>query len=143
MEAPSPERQQIIARLVAQQPDNIADAAISHWEKLAGEIVSVVGEAGFASLYDRSLYLSQATFPWLAADAPPQQSAPPGDRFVELRTCLASQAAADACAAHSQLLNTFTDILASLIGEQLTSNILRAAWNDMATDTSGKELDNE
>lgn len=142
MEAAAPQRQQIIASLLAQQPENIADAAMSHWEKLADEIVSIVGEAGFASLYERSLYLAQSTFPWLAPGS--VTTAPPhSHRFVELGMRLANQAPADACAAHSLLLTTFTDILASLIGEQLTSNILRAAWGNLASVTSGKELDNE
>jgi hypothetical protein len=129
-------RQQIIASLMAQQPENIANAAMDLWEKLAGEIISVVGEGGFNSLYERSVHLAQPTFPWL----PPAQA---GHRFAELRTCLAGQAPAHARAANSLLLTTFTDILASLIGEQLTASILRSAWGTLASVPAGKELDNE
>ncbi len=115
---------------------------MSHWEKLADEIVSIVGEGGFASLYERSLYQAQSTFPWLALDSV-TAAHPHSHRVVELGMRLANQAADDACAAHSLLLTIFTDILASLIGEQLTSNILRAAWGSLASVASGKELDNE
>ena len=115
---------------------------MGHWEKLADEIISVVGETGFASLYERSVHLAQSTFPWLpSASSPPQSHQ--GHRFVELGVRLADQTPAHACAAHSLLLTIFTDILVSLIGEQLTSSILRAAWGNLAPDTSGKELDNE
>ncbi|HSJ47570.1 MAG TPA: hypothetical protein VLA26_01865 [Gammaproteobacteria bacterium] len=142
MEGSAQQRQQIIAKLLAQQPENIADNAMGHWEKLADEIISVVGEAGFTSLYERSVHLAQSTFPWLPSASSPLQS-PHSHRFVELGTRLADQTPAHACAAHSLLLTIFTDILVSLIGEQLTSSILRAAWGNLAPDTSGKELDNE
>lgn len=142
MVGPAPQPQQIIASLMAQQPENIADAAMGHWEKLADEIISVVGEAGFASLYERSVHLAQSTFSWLPPGFSPPQP-PHSHRFAELGTRLADQTPAHARAAHSLLLSIFTDILASLIGEQLTSSILRAAWGNLASVTSGKELDNE
>lgn len=41
---------------------------------------------------------------------------------------LEGQAPAQASEANSLLMITFTDILASLIGEQLTTSILRLAW---------------
>ncbi|MFU8831309.1 MAG: hypothetical protein ACNA7J_04045 [Wenzhouxiangella sp.] len=126
MEDPTLEHQQIIAALVAQRPEKIADTATTHWENLADEIISVVGQDGFDSLYERSLHLAQSTIPWLTPDA--SAAAPNDHRFVEWGRQLASQAPADAWAAHSLLLTLFTDILASLIGEQLTANLLRSAW---------------
>ncbi len=45
--------------------------------------------------------------------------------------------------ANSLLLITFTDILASLIGEQLTTTILRSAWGNDALDSTDKEFNNE
>jgi len=140
MESAALLRQQIIASLIAQQPENIADAAMEHWEKLADEIISIVGEAGFNSLYERSVHLAQPTFPWLPPCPAPLQ---PHHRFAELRTRLADQTPAQARAAHSQMLTAFTDILASLIGEQLTASILRSAWGKLASVPSGKEFDNE
>lgn len=140
MESPALLRQRIIARLMAQQPDRIADAALDLWEKLADEIISIVGEAGFNSLYERSVYLAQPTFPWL----PPCPSSPQTHHpFAELRARLAEQTPAHARAANSLLLTSFTDILASLIGEQLTSSILRSAWGNLASAASEKESDNE
>lgn len=113
---------------------------MDHWEKLATEIISIVGEAGFNSLYERSVHLAQPTFPWLPPYPASQQT---HHRFAELRTRLVDQTPADARAADSLLLTMFTDILASLIGEQLTASILRSAWGNLASVPSGKELDNE
>lgn len=142
MESAALLRQQIIARLLAQQPEHIADAAMDLWEKLADEIISIVGEAGFDSLYERSAHLAQSTFPWLPPGSSPSQP-PQRHRFAELGMRLADQTPADARAANSLLLTSFTDILASLIGEQLTSSILRSAWGNLASATSDKEPDNE
>ncbi len=144
MESPALPRQIIIDNLMAQQPENIADAAIGHWEKLADEIISIVGEDGFALQYERSVHLAQSTFPWLPPGSSPSQP-PQRSRFAELGMRLADQTPADARAAHRLLLTTFTDILASLIGEQLTSSILRSAWGNLASATldKHKEFDNE
>lgn len=138
MESAALSRQQIISSLMARQPEDIADSAMDLWERLADEIISIVGEAGFNSLYERSVHLAQPTFPWLPL-CPSQTH----HRFAELRTRLADQAPADARAANSLLLTAFTDILASLIGEQLTANILRSAWGTLASVTSAKEPDHE
>jgi len=48
-----------------------------------------------------------------------------------------------ASAANSLLLIKFTDILASLIGEGLTTSILRSAWGNDAPNRAGKELKHE
>lgn len=120
--------------------DKVADAAIDSWEKLATEIISIVGEGGFNSLYARSVFLTQPTYPWLATGS----SSPHNDyRFAELKMCLAGQTPAQAGAANRLLLVTFTDILAALIGEQLTTSIMRSAWGDDASNKAGKEFKNE
>lgn len=142
MEGPALQRQQIIANLMARQHENIVDAAMAHWEKLAGEIISIVGEAGFASLYERSVHLAQSTFPWLSPGSS-QPQPPNSHRFAELGMRLADQTPDHARAAHSLLLTIFTDILASLIGEQLTTSILRSAWGNLASVTTDEEPDNE
>lgn len=133
-------RQQIINSLMALPPVNIPDAAMAQWEKLAAEIISIVGEAGFNSLYERSVLLAQTTFPWLPACPSSLQGS---SLFAEFRMRLAEQTPAHAREANTLLLTAFTDILASLIGEQLTTSILRSAWGTPASDKSGKELDNE
>ena len=53
------------------------------------------------------------------------------------------QTTAQISAANCLLLTTFTDILASLIGEELTISILRLAWGNVASDRAGKEYINE
>jgi len=117
-------RQQIVKRRMAQPTEEVADAAINLWEHLATQIISIVGEGGFNSIYARSVFLTQSTFPWLAADSLSPQT---DHRFAELKISLEGQTPEQTNAGNSLLLITFTDILASLIGEQLTSLILRSA----------------
>lgn len=120
-------RHQIITKRVAQTTEKVDDAAISLWAKMATQIILIVGEGGFNSLYARSIFLTQSTFPWLLSSPQP----PPAEhRFEELKLSLAGQTPERASEANKLLLITFTDILASLIGEQLTIRILRSAWGN-------------
>ena len=133
-------RHQLIERLMARRPEKVADAAIDLWEQMATQIISIVGEEGFNSLYARSVYLAQPTFPWLMASALPQQN---GQRFAEFKKGLEGQTPLQARAANSLLLLTFTGILAALIGEPLTTRILWSAWGDDASTSTSKEFKHE
>ncbi len=135
-------RHQIIKNLTAQHSENVADAALNLWTQMATQIISIIGESGFDSLYARSVFLTQSTFPWLAtgpwlATASPSSSI---QRFALLKTSLEQQTPAQASEANHLLLMTFTDILASLIGEPLTTRILRSAWGVDASEKSDKEF---
>ena len=140
METRDPPRRQLIERLMAQHPGKVADAAINLWEQMATQIISIVGEDGFNSLYARSVFLAQPTFPWLAASSPSQQA---DQRFAELKKRLEGQTPSQAREANSLLLLTFTGILAALIGEPLTTRILCSAWGDDASTSTSKEFKHE
>ncbi|MEO6824975.1 MAG: hypothetical protein ABI167_09700 [Nitrosospira sp.] len=126
METPDSQRHQIIKNLLSPLSKSVADDAISLWEQLAEKLIFSIGEDGFDALFARTLYLNQATFPWLAASPAPRYT---DLRFAELKENLAAQAPEKAGEANSRLLITFTDILASLIGEQMTTHLLRWSWD--------------
>ena len=130
-------RHQIIESLTASHPEKAADAAIVLWEQMATEIIAIIGVGGFNSLYARSLFLTQSSFPWLTGC---DLSSPADQRFTALKNCLEEQAPGDALEANNRLLRTFTDILAALIGEALTSSILRSAWGDSAPGQDQQEV---
>lgn len=133
-------RHRIIKNLMAQRTEKVTDTAVGLWELMATQIISIIGKGGFNSLYARSMFLTQATFPWLALDS---LSAQTDQRFTELKRSLEGQAPEQACEANSLLLITFTDILSSLIGEQLTTSILRSAWGNNNPMIADKELEHE
>jgi hypothetical protein len=140
MESDNLLRRRIISNLTDRHIDEVADALITLWEQIASQIILIIGEGGFNSLYARSLFLSRPMFPWL----PPGSAQTPSDnRFVELKQSFERQPPLQANKANCVLLITFTDILASLIGEQLTLRILYSAWGDDQLGKINRELTNE
>lgn len=137
METKGPLHHQIIKSLTTQLTENVVDAELGLWEQMATQIISIMGESGFSSLYARSVFLTGSTFPWLVTDS----AAPQADQhFAHLRRCLDQQTPEQARAANRLLLTTFADILASLIGEQLTARILHAAWRNDGPNMTDKDL---
>ncbi len=140
METSDLPRQQLIIKLTEQHSEKTADVAINLWEQMATQIISLVGEEGFNSLYTRSIFLARSSFPVLEACEPMPQAS---HRFAQLKTDFARQTPAEVCAINRLLLITFTNILATLIGEQLTTTILLLAWSNGASEKAVKEHKNE
>jgi len=133
-------RHRLIKTLTAKDNEKVADAAIILWQQIATNIISIVGESGFDSLYVRSIFLSASKFSWLASYNPKPEIR---NQFAELKICFEKQTPDHIKEANKQLLITLTDILASLIGEPLTTQILCMAWGDVASDIVTKEFRNE
>ncbi len=132
-------RQQLINNIYLQFTDS-TDAARQMWETMSAQIILIVGKGGFNSLFLRAFSLAQSSFPWLTATSQTSQSSNP---FDELLQCLEGQSFAEAKAANILLLTIFTDILATLIGEDLTIQLLRSAWGIEASDGPWREEPNE
>jgi hypothetical protein len=141
MDSSSLFRHELIKNYVALYSEKDVSGLIVLWEGMAIEIVALVGEGGFNSLYERCIGLTQITFPWLEINP----SLPHSDqRFAELQMRLEEQSIEQANAANNQLLITFTDLLASLIGEQIMVVILHTAMGHSKNNgSSTKELGNE
>jgi hypothetical protein len=120
-------RNRWIAELFSQRSANHSDAAetadalIAVWQDIAGALHSIIGRQGIAALFDRSVSLASKRHPWLAslrADT---------DNSVDsaaLRSVVAQQSAGDAGAGASDFLQTFYDVLVSLIGPALCEQLL-------------------
>ncbi|MFZ6748201.1 hypothetical protein [Undibacterium sp. Ren11W] len=121
------QRHDIVKNAVMQRPDAVVEVTILMWERLAVELISIIGEEGFQSLYARSCHLNSAIFPWLLLD---HSSSSSDSRFVDLQICLENREPAEASEASKALFITFVDILALLISDLLTASILRSAWID-------------
>lgn len=119
-----------------------AEVAIQLWKPLAARLALIIGESGFISLYARSRYLTHTDFPWLASG---DASHFADFEFAELKISLEGQNTVVANQASRMLLLTFTNILASFIGELLTTTILSSAWGGDAgkTASTGEEFSNE
>ena len=118
------ERHATIKEVVNRNPDNVANVSAVLWEKLASELVPIIGEEGFATLYARSVH-KDARFP-MSISKPTTKA----DAFATLKAELESCDSSQAIEVSVALFITFLDILAQLIGDQLTFRILVIAWGE-------------
>ncbi len=111
--------------MVDRRPGPVDTLATELWGTLAEKLVAIIGTEGFKALLDRSLHVASIPFPWLALPAS-------GDdipsRLEGLAAALRGQAANEAAQATTFLLSTFTGVLGTLIGQPLTTHLLRSAW---------------
>lgn len=103
----------------------IADAVVAIWLEIDQSLHPVIGHRGVAALFNRSLKLTAAAYPWLAAG---HRGALAAVDSSALRAALVQRTAAEAGAGCCALFDSFHALLASLVGPALTSRLLRTAW---------------
>lgn len=108
----------------------VVDAVTRTWQFMAAQLEPVIGARGTGTLLDRALHLTAKSFPWLAQTSPPLGT---GDTLTRLHARFARRDAQEAAQAGCALLVTFTEQLASLIGEPLTERLLASVWVDSAS----------
>lgn len=113
----------------------IAEATAATWDMVTLQLAPVIGARGLDALFRRALHVTSAAFPLLAVVADVGSGADPPP---SLTACLAGQDAATAAKASYTLLVTFTELLATLIGEPLTLRLLAPVWA-VPSLRSGKE----
>ena len=102
-----------------------AEAAAATWRLVTVQLAPVIGARGLDVLFSRALHQTSAAFPWLAVAVDGEGSASPLPRLM---VCLAGQHTSTAAEASYTLLSTFTELLATLIGESLTTRLLAPVW---------------
>ena|ERR1700676_4247291 len=130
--------QATIAEVAANAEDagRVADVAASTWRQLNAVLSPVIGPGGVTALYQRSLYMTRSAYPCLAAVR--EDALRPGE-FVGLQLVLSQQTSGYIVAANGALLQTFCDLLASLIGASLTERLLRSVRNLSSSGTAGED----
>lgn len=116
-------RRQIMEAALMRHPQAVVQNTIRLWERLAPELISIIGERGFNPLYAKSVRLACMQYPWLGQEA--TTFAGNNERFVALEERLQAQGIMRAGLASMALFNIFLNELASLIGEGLTTHLLR------------------
>lgn len=118
-----------LAHRVGQAADaaQIAAAVFAIWEEIDDALTPILGPRGVAALYQRSLHLAAVAYPGLAAR---DESDPPAVGPAALKAALARRGSTAAAIAGNAFLQTFHDLLASLIGPSLSGRLLRAAWEN-------------
>ncbi|MGM0648791.1 MAG: hypothetical protein ACQESZ_10455 [Bacteroidota bacterium] len=107
------------------ESEAIADAAVTTWLAMTAQLEPVLGFQGVNVLFRRAIYVTKTTFPDLVISNFNEESV---NLIPDLKAYLAGCEATDALEAACILLETFTKLLAALIGESLTSRLLSKAW---------------
>lgn len=102
---------------------DFAAGAAATWQAIDAALSPIIGQRGVVTLFQRSLHRTATTVPCFATA--PDDAMQPGD-FGPLQALLAALPLVEATAAHEALLQTFHDLLASLIGPSLTERLLRS-----------------
>jgi hypothetical protein len=109
--------------------EQIADTVVAIWLEIDQTLYPIIGHRGVAALYNRSLKLTAAAYPWLAMGHPGLMAAPDP---AALKGALMQHTAADAAAGGSALFQTFHELLASLVGVPLTERLLSCVWASLS-----------
>ena len=116
----------LLARARADRsPSALAAVAMQRFEELARYLGQLVGELGVHALFARSAAAARSTYPWIPAT-------PPNDApWVSLREAMETQDVRAVEAAFLDLLSTFVELLARLIGEDLVRRLLHDVWGEV------------
>jgi hypothetical protein len=136
MEKTNARRNQIIKIIANLPPTDTTGIVASLFEPLKKELTSLFSEEGFNFIFERSVFLTCRQFPWLGTE----DTLSTASLLPDLQARLAQQEPGKGREASVTLLVNATDLVASLIGEHLTIDILRSAWGNDALGSLGKEF---
>lgn len=103
----------------------VAEAAVARWERIVEVLTPILGQRGVAALYRRTLNVAGGLHPCLLQAHESDEPV----TFKRLRRVLAQQAPDVAAAATDASLQTFHELLGSLIGSALTQRLLGSVWS--------------
>ncbi|MFM9428673.1 hypothetical protein RCH10_005136 [Variovorax sp. GrIS 2.14] len=113
----------------------IADAVVTTLRLLHAELSVLVGAQAAAALCSHAMHRTQSEVEWAA----PRAAALSESMLLALRADLQARTPEQALFAGKTLLFALTDHLKSLIGEPLTTRMLRSAWGTPAFDQISTE----
>jgi hypothetical protein len=118
-------------------PALIAAAVLAIWEEIDDALTPVIGPLGLVALYRRTVRLASKQHPWLAGrDEGVLTDTDP----AVLKSVLARRNSAEAAAGGNAFLNTFHELLASLIGPSLTARLLRSVWDNPSSGATAQDI---
>lgn len=138
----SPESHRIAASLTLRAAKGasvgqIADTIISIWRATDAALAPILGQAGVAALYRRSLYLAGPAHAWLLGTHDGIQT---DADLAALKAVLSQQTSDVAAAGGGAVLQTFYEVLTSLVGPSLTERLLRSAWATPFSDGFAQDI---
>jgi len=104
---------------------SIATATSEIWLLMSAQLTPVIGGNGVDAILRRSLYLVSAAFPWLTS---PDEHVDHESLPVRISVRFAGRDSVVVEQASCSFLITFTELLATLIGNSLTRRLLASVW---------------
>lgn len=95
------------------------------WLKIVRKFTPLIGAHSVLLMLERSLDSQVAHFPWLPSLNLPMQ---PDTAIDALRTSMTTHESGTILAAHRAILDSFIDLITTLIGTRLTIQFVRAAF---------------
>lgn len=114
----------------------IADATAAAWQAIGTALVPIVGARGVAALYKRSLHLNRQTHPFLS---PVFEGVQTSIDLASLKAALAQQSPDGAAAGGAAVLQTFYELLTTLVGPSLTERLLRSVWANLSSEPPAQD----
>ncbi len=90
-----------------------------------------MGETGSRAIFNRSLLLTRARFPWIASVVGTAGLSPTESPWTPFRVAMELQDPETAVAAFADFLETFVGLLGRLIGDLFASRLLQEVWPEV------------
>lgn len=116
----------------------MAAAITDTWRGIDDALSPIIGPRGMAALYQRSVYVTAAAHPALASLRTDVQGAMD---LAVLAAALHQQDTAGAATTGDALLQTFSDLLASLVGPGLAERLLAPALSHLPAGTPVRDFE--
>ena len=126
----------ILANRIRSRSGGAASCVASLCEDIGVALTPIVGPRGVAALYKRSLFLTSHQHPVLSGLHEGIQSTMDLSR---LTTTLATLSEAEATTVGAALLQSFYELLSSLVGLSLTERLLSSLWDRPLSDPPALE----
>ena len=115
----------------------VAEAITSMFEDIDTALTPIIGPKGVAALHRRSLYLCITQHPTLGDS---YRMLVVGMDHKELKALLAEQSRADALFFSEEILKTFYELLATLIGPSLAARLLLDVWEQSISGPPAQDI---
>jgi hypothetical protein len=118
------------------EPAAVGAAVQRAYDDLARAAAPLIGQVGLDALTGRTLYLLEGQYRWLALSREPGQWTGP---FAQIVFSLKQQTPALGMEAGGAIFATLAGLIATLLGEALTTRLLQEAWPDVFLNATNKE----
>ncbi len=114
----------------------IASDIVAICSEIDAALSPIIGQRGVAALFKRSVHVASLSHGWLT---PVHAGAATNNDSAGLAVSVGQQTPAEAAAVGGLFLQTFYELLTTLIGPSLTERLLRSVWANFLSGTPERE----